>query len=480
MGNPSETIQWKKHVPLLGVLLLLFSAGPYVNRLPWFDESLTMDWLLFPFYQIPFRYTIPNNHIFYTVCLSLWNSLLNVLNLHNFYFMRILSLLFGACAVWLIARRLNRAGGIFAALPVLLLFAASGPMILFSTALRGYMPSMLFVFAAFLSAESWMKQKKRKDLLFYFVFCYLSVLTIPTNILSLGAGLLFLLPIGFRSRNEFFRLFRLGILALAAMLCAYLPIWQKFLNVARIKEGWYSYPDFLWNYYGTFLFVFFPLLVFCMIGIFRLPLKKYLKWRMICFAGILVLPMLLGFLFQTAPFPRVFFPLTGLFVLILSYTMSGYLRRRKGVLQKLPLLVSVIWMLAMPHLTPLASVKMFQAHYKDDLLLPYPISVSFRPHKVMQLIESGYVQGRMPHLYVDFDADPPSISFLLLRSNVPFEVLLRDHPRKGPVQNLPPGTWIVCRDEENFNKVRKRFQLQENYRMLEETSGLYQKIYVPE
>ena len=480
MKGTHSPIQWKKHVPLLSVLLLLFSAGPYINRLPWFDESLTMDWLLFPFYEIPFRYTIPNNHIFYTVCLSLWNSLLNICGLHNFYFLRILSLLFGICAVWLIARRLNRAGGIYASLPILLLFVASGPMILFSTALRGYMPSLLFVFASFLSAESWMKQKKQRNLFLYIIFSYLSVLTIPTNILSIGAGLIFLLPLALRNRNEFLRFVFLGILALAAMLCAYLPILQKFLSVAKIREGWYSYPDFLWNYYGTFLFIFFPMLFFIFWGLFRFPHKKYLKWRLFCFMGIFFLPMGFGLLFQLAPFPRVFFPLYSFFPLIFSYLLSGCLKRKKGVLQKLPLLISVIWMLALPHLTPVVSLKLFQFHHKDDLLLPYPISTSFRPHKIMQFVETGYVQGRMRNLFIDFDADPPSISFLLLRSNVPYEVLLRDHPRKGPVQELPPGTWIICRDDQNFQKVRKRFGLQENYRMMEETSGLYQKIYVPE
>ena len=155
MGNPSP-VQWKKHVPFLGVLLLLFSAGPYISRPPWFDESLTLDWLVFPIYEIPFRYVIPNNHIFYTLCLSLWGNLLDLFGLHEILYFRILSLIFGGCAVWIIARRMNRAVGLYATLPVLILFSAAAPMILFSTALRGYIPALLFSFAAFLTAETWM------------------------------------------------------------------------------------------------------------------------------------------------------------------------------------------------------------------------------------------------------------------------------------------------------------------------------------
>ena len=480
MMGKTTPVQWKKHVPLLGVLLLLFSAGPYISRPPWFDESLTLDWLVFPVYEIPFRYVIPNNHIFYTVCLSLWESLLNFFGFYEILYLRILSLVFGCCAVWIIARRMNKSVGMHASLPVLILIAASGPLMLFSTALRGYMPAMLFCFAAFLSAESWMKRRKTGALLLYFAFCYFAVLTIPTNILSIGAGLLFLLPLGLRSKKEFFRLVQLGLLALAAMLTAYLPILRKFLKVAQIKEGWYSYPDFLWNYYGSFLFVFFPLLVFCVIGLFRLPMKKYLKWRFLCFSGVFLTPSIAGGLFQSAPFPRVFFPLFGLFSLIFSYLISGYVRGRKGVVRDLPLLISVLWILAVPHILPAVSVKMFGTHYRDDLLLSYPMSQEFRPHTVARLAAGAYKEGKMDFIYVDFDADPPSLTIQLMNLNYPLDRLLRDHPQRGPVQSLPPGTWIICRDEQGFERVRKRFGLTDNYRITEETSGLYQKIYVPE
>ena len=169
MSGNSKPVQWKKHVPLLGVLLLLFSAGAYVVRVPWFDEVLTLNWLVYPTFEIPFRYTIPNNHIFYTVCLSLWRGMLESFGIYGTLPARILSLLFGCFAIWVISKRLMKAGGIFAALPMILLFAGCGPMILFSTALRGYMPAMLFSFAAFLCAERWMKQRKKRSILFYFI-----------------------------------------------------------------------------------------------------------------------------------------------------------------------------------------------------------------------------------------------------------------------------------------------------------------------
>jgi hypothetical protein len=91
------------------------------------------------------------------------------------------------------------------------------------------------------------------------------VWTIPTNILSAGAGLLFLLP--YLSRKGGFRnLVILGITLAGAFLLAYLPIFRKFLRVAALKEGWSSYPEFLLNYYGTLLIIFFPLILFCGAG----------------------------------------------------------------------------------------------------------------------------------------------------------------------------------------------------------------------
>lgn len=489
MTGKTVTIQWKKHVPFLGVLLLLFSAGAYISRPPWFDEVLTLDWLTYPFFEIPFRYTIPNNHIFYTLCLSAWRSLLEIFGLYGTLYLRILSLIFGACAIWLIARRLNRAGGMDAALPIVILLAGSGPLILFSTALRGYMPAMLFSFAAFLSVENWLKKRKKRDLLLYFLFCYCSVFTIPTNILSIGAGLLFLLPIGFRSRKEFFRIVFAGFLALAAFGCAYLPILRKFLKVSMIKEGWFSYGDFAHNYYLTLYFVFLPLFAFCIIGFIPLVSYRFMRWRLLCSGGVLVTPLAAGLLFQAAPFPRVFFPMIPLFALIFCYLISGYTRsslvaklipKYRGFMKKIPLLISVFWLLGMPHLQKDVSSEMFGNHYRDDLLCPYPITVEFQPHAVAKILAQAYFSGQMEHVFLDFDADPPSLEFQLTARKVPQGVVVKDRPDWGTVQWIGAADWIVCRNDEHLEKIKQRFQLKGNYRRLKETEFLSQKIYVPE
>lgn len=480
MSGNTTSVQWRKHVPLLGVLLLLFSAGPYISRVPWYDEVLTLNWLVYPFSQIPFRYTIPNNHIFYTMCLSLWESLMGMFGVYGTLILRILSLIFGVCAVWIIARRMRRIHSVFAQISLLILFAGGCTMNLFSTALRGYMPAMLFCFSAFLMAERWMKMNQKRTFFFYLIFCYCSVLTIPTNLLSIGGGLLFLLPLGLRSGKDFFRLFVLGTGALFAFVCAYLPIFRKFLRVAAIKEGWYSYADFSWNYYGTLCFLFFPLLLFCFAGTVQMFRKRPLRFRAFSFCGVFLIPLILGLLFQVAPFPRVFVPLFPIFVLILCYELSFFLRRKHGMLQKLPLLLSVIWLLLMPHISGSVSKWMFQEHYRDDLLMPYPMTISFQPQRTAGILAEAYKTSRIEYVFIDFDADPPSLEYQLLGYDVPQNIVLKDRPDRGPVQQLSPGVWIVCRDDITFQRVKKRFDLKGNYRILPETLHLYQKIYVPE
>ena len=475
----TNQIQWKKHVPFLGVLLLLFSAGPFAARQPWFDEVLAMDWLAYPFLEVPGKYVIPNNHIFYTLCLYVWKEIANLFQAGGIFYLRVLSLLTGCAAVYLISRRVNRSGGLFGGLPVLILFIGSGPVILFSTALRGYILSLLCTFAAFLYAEKWMKHPRKISFILYFVFCFFALWTIPTNIFSIGAGLLYLAPKIFRSRREIWKLLFLGLMSLAAFCCAYLPIFKKFLKVASLREGWFSYPAFLQNYYGTYLLIYFPLLIFFLFGFFVFLRKRNARIPMLCSAAVLLLPLILSHLFQVPPFPRVFFPMSGVIALICSDFLTGYIRSVSGFRKKLPLLLSVVWLLVLPHLSPVFSEQVFGGLHKDDLLYPYPLSVTFVPHKIANRIVQAYSFENLEHVFLDFDADPPSIQFQLYQQNMPEDLIVKDRPDLGRVVWLDPRDWIVCRDEAALEKIRNRFHLEGEYRLLKETRDTYQKIYVP-
>ena len=101
---------WKKRIPFLAVLILCLAAIPFLTRPPWFDEVLTLGWLTLGFAKIPFTYPIPNNHIVYTMLLSLWNSAGGTLTDNWILFLRLLSLTTGSIALWLSSRILIRRG----------------------------------------------------------------------------------------------------------------------------------------------------------------------------------------------------------------------------------------------------------------------------------------------------------------------------------------------------------------------------------
>jgi hypothetical protein len=101
------------------------------------------------------------------------------------------------------------------------------------------------------------------------------------------------------------------------------------------------------------------------------------------------------------------------------------------------------------------------------------------PHKIANRIAQAYSFENLKCVFVDFDADPPSIQFQLLQRNLPQELIVKDRPDLGEVSWLDPRDWIICRDETDFEQIRKRFSLKGEYRILDESKGTYQLIYVP-
>jgi hypothetical protein len=194
---------------------------------------------------------------------------------------------------------------------------------------------------------------------------------------------------------------------------------------------------------------------------------------------ILLFPLLAGAAFQVAPFPRVFFPMYGLIALVLCYLLSGYLRCVRGNWKKLPLILSVVWLPVLPHISPVLSSHIFGGSHKDDLLYPYPVTLSFVPNKTAKRIIQAYSFEKLEHVFIDFSADPPSIQFQLLQQNIPQEIVVKDRPDLGPVAWLDPRDWIICRDQDAFEKIRNRFSLSGEYYVLDESKGTFQLIYVP-
>lgn len=450
--------------PIVSILILILVSIPYLARPFWFDEVLTLGWLELDFLRIPFTYPIPNNHIVYTMLLFLWNRMTD----SDFFAMRLLSLLGGCSALFLITRHLIRRFGAFSGICTALLLAVSGCMIQFSTALRGYVFSLLFCFAAFLAADRWIRKGGWFSPLLYFLLCILAVGVMPTSLFFLCGQILFFLPEIFRKGKRCVRTILAGLLPIPALLIAYAHIFDQLVAASKLREGWSGWFAAYGNLYGSYLFLIFPAIPAAIYGAVilwkRFPAQRM---RLIASGVIFLLPILLAIPAKVPPFPRIFFPLFGIWLVILAMLLTPAARSEKrSILLLLPVL---IWLALVPNVTPMVSQKIFRFR-GDDLLHPYPMSAEFTPEKAAEFLK----KADLP-LFIDFDSDPPSLSLQLIARDFPKEKILYDRPDLGPVVRLDPAALIVCGGERELMRIIRRFDLNGNYQCVFD-QGM-QKVY---
>lgn len=455
---------WIRRVPCIAAIALFLLGAIQLMRPPWFDEVLTLGWLTLGFAKIPFTYPIPNNHIVYTMLLSLWNSAGGEFAPNWIAYLRLLSLLTGCAALWLVCRELLRRCGASAGFICSMLLASSSVFAVYSTALRGYMAAFLFTFAAFLAAERWRKSARfsRWGVL-YLLFCYLAVGVMPTALFALLAGALFFAP-DLRKTGCRARWFALALIPVLNVPLFYAHIFGKLAAASNLREGWTSYGAAYGNLYLSFAVTVFPLLPFAAAGAWRIRREWF---RLLCFVLIFVMPLLLAVPAKVPPFPRIFFPFFGLWTLIL-----GLLASHSGRMGRRLILVSLLWIVFTANFTPQISRSLFGPPYADDLLNPYPVSAEFQPVKAAEA-----VRGEGGAVFIDFDADPPSLKFVLTNLGVPEAQIFYDRPDFGKVVSLPPDTCLVCRSAADLEKVKTRFALNRKYEEIF-SSGM-QKVYRP-
>ena len=442
----------KRWVPFIPCMLLCIASIPYLARPFWFDEVLTLGWLELDFFRIPFTYPIPNNHIVYTMMLALWNRSTDA----DFFAMRLFSLLGGCAALFMITRHLIRRFGDFAGLCAALVLAVSGCMIQFSTALRGYVFALFFCFAAFLAADRWIKRGGLLSPFFYFILCILAVGVMPTSLFILCGQALFFLPEIFRKGKRCIRTILTGLLPIPALLIAYAHIFDKLLAASKLKEGWSGWGPAYWNLYGSFLILILPIIPAVFYGAAVLW-KRFPSQRMrLLSSGLVILmPLFLSVLAKVPPFPRIFFPFFGVWIVIFSMLLTPAARSgKRSILLIFPVL---IWIALAPNLTPMISYRLF-GFRGDDLLHPYPMSEKFTPQNTAE-----FLKKQDGPVFIDFDSDPPSLSMQLILRDFPESKILYDRPDLGPVSHLDPSVLIVCGGERELAGILRRFSLKDNY-----------------
>ena len=447
----------------LPVVALLAAVSPYLLRQLWFDEALTV--LNFACLdaaaEIYPSYVIPNNQLFFTMVIHGW------LKLHLPFipldlWLRLPSLLCALILLYFLGRRFRRCCGTLPLAVVLTALAISPPFLVYATAVRGYMLGALLVTLALGSALDFCAAYRLRDVAIYEVCVFLAVLTIPSDLAALAGAVLFVIP---ALGRRFWRDWRFCLIVLApaaAFLIAYLPIWENFLQVARLGEGWQERG-------ASVLCVY--IAVFSAFGILPSTLLwrgvrvcRKRAWHRLPRVLIWLLPIPAAWMFKAAPFPRVYFPLLPVFALAVASGLrdvallnwkkrlpSRALSHTVALSAAMLTVFALWWGLWRSVSVKSALSERFGGDLGDDFFRGYYLRIWHRPADVADTLEK---MGSKT-VYLSFLSDPWAIMFYHLSRGGSAEYLF-DGPR-GRVPELPVGAAVVIRRDEDPYAVAQRF-----------------------
>ncbi len=465
----------------IGALFLFSSA--YLNRDLWFDEALT--YLNFALLDSPAQiyrsYIIPNNQILYTATLHYWIKLFPGY-IDSVVWLRLFSFLIALLTLIQLHHCFRvRMGGRVILLPVLIALAVSVPFLIYASALRGYMLSAFLVVIALDAALNFAGRADARRGIAYAFWSFAVIAVIPSNLLALGGVALYAMPLcgrRFYTKRAFWGLVTIPLVAFALF---YLPIFSKLLKSMALGEGWRNAPLALLAVYAAF-FASFAMLLLPACGVFRKRDWYRRNWLRLCRAAIWLLPIPAVLLLPVAPFPRVFFPLWPLWVLLLAgglRDLTAYhcrLRRRRrwnfrvwiGALA----IVALGWGFVMQQQTVR---RMFSDRFggavQDDYFYGYYLRDTHKPRITIAEI-SRRVGTRPQVFYMSFAADPWALMYYLNTSKIRTLGIEFDGPR-GPVPFLEPGTLAILRADESAEDVEKRFRRRLTLVYSNENHGVY-------
>ena len=458
---------WYQAMPWIVAAAALFSASSMMFRMLWFDEVLTVDLLMkLPLRRIYFAYEIPNNHIVFTLLEKIWFSIISLCTGFSYYYFRLVPMLCGAAAVFLLTRTLIRKSGLAAGILVPGTFAASSSYAIYSTAIRGYMTSFLFIVLAMSGAEKILKLGRRRDYLFYFLLSVLAAGTAPTNLAALTGITLYFLPRGFRSGRAGIR--KLIFLAASpgfALALFYLPILDKFLGCIRLGEGWNSAASAIYTFYTGALFPLSGLLIFCIAGTVCIWRKiPRLRWNCVCGLLIVLMPLGAYLVMRVPPFPRVFFPLLAVWLFPLAHSLNAFFRqfrKRKTAVCAVFLLQGMFCAVFFQDRAQLAGNFLYESDGRtDDYIAPYYARPSFNPVRLLEYLREKYRTEGEFHAFAAFNSDPPSLFFAASMLDFPEGILLTDtlnRPKTLRLQDYSGPKYLICGGEDELKRMLDRF-----------------------
>ncbi len=446
-------------------LIALLNALGSIGRVFWMDEAITiMSFTTRPTLLSTYlAYEIPNNHIVYTMVLSLWMDFTQRLGVNYSALLRLPSLLFGLGALALVFLVACKRGALNAGSAIAAFLGISCAFSIYATALRGYMLAFLCVAAAVWLSSWLLRRGGFWRFAAYFALCLAAVGTIPTDIIALEAVAFASLSLSFRRR--FLRhawLFAAPPLALAAF---YLPILPKFIRCMSLSEGWHSTGEAIWNLYAGFGLAFLPLLPLCLWGAFllwrRRPAKRLSLLLALC---VFLIPLAAALLAKMPPFPRVFLPLWPLWLALMARPLDQALQELKRKfpsfkpLMALGLLLCVWAAIEMKGREQIRD-SLFGEGFRDDLFMPHYMELSYRPDLAVKKVAELRKENPSLRCFVSFRADHFACILQGNSLELPQELWLCDSPKFGKLSSLPKeeDVLLICAGRADLEAALSRF-----------------------
>lgn len=457
---------------LLAVLLSIGLNG--VGRQLWFDEALTViEFASLPSLADIYRqYNIPNNHILYTMVLSVWaDGCYALTGTMPDMFYRLPSLIFSVGCVAIICFCWKKRLGGMTAFAAALALTVSLPFILYALAVRGYAMSFFLILCAFEFAVR-LKRGRMIYALWYFLAALAAVGTVPSNLLAFAALTLYLAP------GKFRRLFSLSfiltaILPLIAFMVFYLPIWAKLMRNFDLKEGWHDHWHGVGVVYFAYAWSLLPLIIIALYGLVRI-IRRHgtsmsLLWKLLLF--LIPLPLVL---LEVYPFPRVMLCLWPVWLYATARGVKYSLKLFAAAENKHK---TTVWLLSI--LLLWGALGQYSARYVSRAVI---CTSGYTDH----LLSPYYVEDYDPAGTEELTRDAPGkvfISFTADRYPLIFYAFTRgtDHSRfifnAGgiKVEKLKNGTIVILSKYDDATEFAKSYNLRE-LRLIQEHG--YHRIYM--
>ena len=444
----------RKYFILVPLILFFVAAERYLLRQFWFDEALTfLNFALLPFEKIYFSYVIPNNHIGYTFLLRFW-YLIAPQNVSLDVWCRLLSFVFAAAFIvfsWVKFKN-------FVFRTMLCCFAVSIPFVIYATSVRGYMAALFFSMPTVYCACNFARKGSLKNAVLFFISSLCCVSVLPTDLLILEAAVIYAIPI---FGKKFYRkkgFYQLSFMAVSAFAIFWMPVFSQLIKAAQLGEGWHDRLSSLAAggvSFSACLLV--PLLFAC--GSLFLPYRsnsiRYLRLAVFC----ILLSLALGA--KVAPFPRVYFPFFGIFMLIISTFASrvmAYIRLKKVCAikaAKISFAILSLGAVLLLNYLPVSVNILSQLNgsaERDDFFAPWYCHVDHVPQETAKEL----AKENFSFCYLSFSADPWSVMFYSALNQIDMNKFYFDGP-SGKVGSLPDGAIVVINKSEQILPLEKRF-----------------------